>query len=288
MPKATEEGKQTTTGSFTQGDPEATMPKSAHSEGQRATRISTLEEPQASGFLLPKPADTREQQAARSSSTEGSQGSSILGDREATCLLFPRATDFREQSVVESSTNEESLTGDSSFLDLLTILTQEGSGGTPVDQAAIRTDQAAGGSQVSDVLFTQPLPQELAQSSDEAIEAGSLVIRFCPFCDKKIEPSDQCTVLTAIGVEGIQAAAKKREDEDLNIFVGQKVHTVCRQKYNDPKKIATTVKQKNKKARSESPSLRSKEVSFDFKSACFFVASPFYLMMMSAIVAQLA
>ena len=37
----------------------------------------------------------------------------------------------------------------------------------------------------------------------------------------------------------------------MNVFVGQKIHTVCRQKYNDPRKIAQNMKRKNKKARSE-------------------------------------
>ena len=92
----------------------------------------------------------------------------------------------------------------------------------------------------------------------------SLFHCFCPFCNEQIEPSDQCTVLTTRGVEGIQDAAKRREDENLNVFVNQKVHTVCRQKYNDPRRIAQFVKQKNKKASSESPSLRSTVASFDF------------------------
>ena len=269
LPKATEEGEQTTTGSFTLGESEASMPKSVHAGGQQATRSSTLEEPQASGFLIPKPANTREQQAARGSSTEGSRESSILGDPEVICSLLSRATDFREQSV-ESSTSGESRTGDLPFLDVFTILTEDESAGIPVQQPAITTDQAAGGSQVSDVVSTIPLPQELAESNDEAREAGSLLICFCPFCNEQIEPSDQCTVLTTRGVEGIQDAAKRREDENLNVFVNQKVHTVCRQKYNDPRRIAQFVKQKNKKARSESPSLRSTVASFDFKSACFF------------------
>ena len=113
-------------------------------------------------------------------------------------------------------------------------MTEDESAGIPVQQPAITTDQAAGGSQVSDVVSTIPLPQELAESNDEAREAGSLLICFCPFCNEQIEPSDQCTVLNTRGVEGIQDAAKRREDENLNVFVNQKVHTVCRQKYNDP------------------------------------------------------
>ena len=236
LPKATGTMGQQATGSSTSGEPQASsspLPKPTDTRGQQATRSSTSGEPQASSFLQPKPIDTRGQQAT---------GSSITGEPQESCLTLPKSIDTSGQQVFGSSTSEESQAGDlpDNEPGHSLVSMEESIGGIPAEQPVIATDQVAGGPQISDVIFPIPLPTELAasastkESSIEAVEAGSSLQCHCPFCNEEIDQSKSYPALSAKGVEGIQNAAKQRQDRNLKVFVGQKVHTVCRQKYNDP------------------------------------------------------
>ena len=78
------------------------------------------------------------------------------------------------------------------------------------------------------------------------------------------------TKLTAKGVASIGNAAKQRRDKNLQCSVGQNVHNRCREDYVHPKRIAASLRKFQEKARSESPTLRSKEPPFNFRSDCLF------------------
>ena len=91
----------------------------------------------------------------------------------------------------------------------------------------------------------------------------------CPFCSVAIEDSDSTATLTERGVTGIMQAAKKRGD-DLKVVVGQKIHQDCRRTYIHPKTVGLVVRKRVERERSESPTLRSNQVPFDFRTQCFY------------------
>ena len=71
------------------------------------------------------------------------------------------------------------------------------------------------------------------------------------------------------GCQGIWRASKERGD-NLDAQTGQYVHKECRRIYTNPNEIQKVTREKNVTSDSASiPKLRSKSLSFDFRTHCF-------------------
>ena len=157
--------------------------------------------------------------------------------------------------------------------DRLHVPEQEVNEGSIIEQHSGSPSQISLEEQCSEALSTHDTLSsissslELGESNDDDFGATAAL---CPFCNTGFDNDVSATVLTAKGVEGIMAASKKRQDKTMKCSVGQKVHTTCRQDYTHEKRIATAMRKRNEKARSESPSLRPREITFNFRTDCFF------------------